>query len=542
MNTSSKNSAASSASETKSDFDDDRDSTLPEPSEVKVQNTLSEGSVMWAVPSQQGEGTAPAHQGTSTSFEAGGVTNSPTAVREVNLDALPATPDAQHKTVETTHAQPSVSSSINSVPVTQFAKDTEFVSETNSITKPVDRQKVYQLLFRLHQFLKDANVGFTADPPKAPLRLVSLAEPEPAHPDKAVMEQAKVFLEQLDKQRRLRKDTAASARTIEGYLKDCVHLDRVRDQLLEETGYQWFEVLSMYAPVERTFYAYRAALTWRAKEYLKGLLGAFDAQKNNVGLDAALALLPEIEKTLHELQSIRALTQENCLAWSGQDEKESYSKRNDLRYLDAQWRDRFIHYCERSPTYKHASVLLRYCGMRPEELEKGVQVQLRDRRIEVRIEGGKVRNTAGQPWRVIKLHVPRLPVWFVEDVALGKVKAVKVNKDSFRAYLNGLTDRVLRGAVNAKKRKVMLSAYLFRHEIATDLRDNDWTSTEIAALLGEVVAETAAHYGMPRRSRGKLKPKLSVIRGSMQTARPVRSRKTKASQQPSASAAKSLGQ
>lgn len=504
MNASSKNSAAAKPSETKNDFDDDRYS---------------------------------AHQGTSASFTAGGVTNSPTAVREVNLVALPATPDAQHKTVETTHAQSSVSSSIHSVPVTQSANDAQFGSETNSIAKPVDRQKVYQILFKLHQFLKDANVGFTADPPKAPLPLVSLAEPEsePEHPDKVVMEQAKVFLEQLDKQRRLRKDTAASARTIDGYLNDCVHLDRVRDQLLEETGYQWFEVLSMYAPVERTFYAYRAALTWRAKEHLKGLLGAFEAQKNNVGLDAALALLPEIEKTLHELQSIRALTQENCLAWSGQDEKESYSKRNDLRYLDAQWRDRFIHYCERSSTYKHASVLLRYCGMRPEELEKGVLVQLRGKRIEVRIEGGKVRDTAGQPWRVIKLHIPRLPAWFVQDVAMGKIKEVKVNKDSFRAYLNGLTDRVLHGAVNAKKRKVMLSAYLFRHEIATDLRDNGWTSTEIAALLGEVVAETAAHYGISRRSRKNPKPKLSVIRGSVQTARPVRSRKTKASQQPSQS-------
>ncbi|MBS7350008.1 MAG: hypothetical protein KIG95_07625, partial [Comamonas sp.] len=63
MNASSKNSAAGSPSETKPAFEDEGNSTLPNPCGVEVQNALPQGSVMWDGPSPQGEGTAPAHQG-----------------------------------------------------------------------------------------------------------------------------------------------------------------------------------------------------------------------------------------------------------------------------------------------------------------------------------------------------------------------------------------------------------------------------------------------------------------------------------------------
>ena len=100
---------------------------------------------------------------------------------------------------------------------------------------------------------------------------------------------------------------------------------------------------------------------------------------------------------------------------------------------------------------------------------------------------------------------------------------MQIKKDNFRKYLNGLTARVLQGAVRSDKTKVTLSAYLFRHQLATDLRENNWTSEEIAAVLGESVAETTRHYGIRQRGAKKQKSNVSVIRGAVKTARPVRS-------------------
>ena len=100
---------------------------------------------------------------------------------------------------------------------------------------------------------------------------------------------------------------------------------------------------------------------------------------------------------MHELRAIRHLTHAECMQRSNAAAKRSLSKKDDLKYLDDQWRDRFMHHIQNSPTYKHASVLLHHCGMRPEELDKGVQVKLKKNKVVVGIEGAKVRATAGQP-------------------------------------------------------------------------------------------------------------------------------------------------
>jgi hypothetical protein len=70
---------------------------------------------------------------------------------------------------------------------------------------------------------------------------------------------------------------------------------------------------------------------------------------------------------------------------------------------------------------------------------------------------------------------------------------------------------------------VILSAYLFRHALVTELREDGWDTSDIAAVIGESTADTVAWYGLRRRGGGSVKPKkIAVVAGSIQTAVPVR--------------------
>ena len=518
MNTSFKNSAASDPSQTKNDFDDERKNTLPRGPAVDGQTTLAEASVMWDGPSPRGEGArsaVPAHQGTTPSFAAGAVTNSPTAMREVNLGAAPASPDAQHKTAETTHAQSSVSSSRWMSSPAQCANDAFFDSDRDSSARQLHvQQSIDQAPVKIRPYLQQFHRLIEARKIEVQ-KAVAQAE--------AVFEEAEKLLSALKEARGQRKDTEPSSSTTAGYQRDCQHLDAMQSTLGKVPRLHWLNVLVHYAPNKRTFYSYRAALTWRAVQELQSRLNAREALELNRGTLASLDLAPSIQAAMHELLGIRELTHKECMQRSHAAAKKSRSKKDDLQYLDGQWRDRFMHYIQNSQTYKHASVLLRHCGMRPEELEKGVQVELKKHKVVVGIEGAKVRETAGQPWRLLILDARQLPAWFIHDVSAHKFMKVQVKKDNFRKYLNGLTERVLQGAVRNDKTKVSLSAYLFRHQLATDLRENGWSSEEMAAVLGESVAETTRHYGIRLRGSKSPKSNVSVIRGRVRTARPVRS-------------------
>lgn len=526
MNASSKNSAADTVSHTKSAFDDERYSTLPNPSGVKEPSTLPQGSVMWDGPSPPGEGTAPVYQGTSPSFNAETVTNSATAVREVNLGVGSATPDTKHKSAQITNAQPSLASSKPSLCDTVSANDAVFELETNASarTKNILAQiettpaGVRPYLRSLHQLVQETKARHAQPHVSKPPALPPLYSMEEVQD---LLTEAQALLDDLKSQRTHRKDTEASAQTLAGYQKDCALLDGVRGELLEETQWPWLEVLMQFVARKSTFYTYRAALTWRAKQELQGLLDARQSLSANLGEGAGSALMPQINQAVKELRSLRHLTYAFCSGWEDIPVKSPRSKRYALEYLDEYWPTRFIEQCYSSATYRNACVLLRFCGMRPEELELGVQVQRDRQMVAVKIQGAKVRETAGQPWRKFLLHAEHLPTWFVNDLPTHDSVEFKVNKDNFRTYLNGLTDRVLQGAALPDGSKINLSAYLFRHQIATDLRVNGWSSTEIASLLGEVSAETTKHYGNRWPGSRKHKPVVAADKNSLSTARPV---------------------
>ena len=100
---------------------------------------------------------------------------------------------------------------------------------------------------------------------------------------------------------------------------------------------------------------------------------------------------------------------------------------------------------------------------------------------------------------------------------------VVAEPDGLRAHLARLSVKLFPRRRRAGKQDVILSAYLFRHSLVTELREEGWDVCDIAAVIGESTADTVAWYGMRRRRSGSVKPKkVAIVAGSIQTAVPVR--------------------
>ena len=74
----------------------------------------------------------------------------------------------------------------------------------------------------------------------------------------------------------------------------------------------------------------------------------------------------------------------------------SHSKRRDLRGLPEDWRERLV---ARMPKYRSAALTSAVARCRPKELKKGVQLAIVGRMLIATINGAKVTEKAGQPWR-----------------------------------------------------------------------------------------------------------------------------------------------
>jgi integrase len=229
-----------------------------------------------------------------------------------------------------------------------------------------------------------------------------------------------------------------------------------------------------------------------------------------------------LEAAFNAVRRLSQLLRESCLDFTQETTKPPGSTRSTLKALAKVDRERFLREVERSLTYRFAGVILNFCGLRPEELHKGVEIEWQARgSILVKIDGAKVREgISGQRWRRMQLKADALPSWFVEHVRNNKAMKVSAEPDAMRAYLGRVSPVVLERPRNGKAPR--LSAYAFRHALVTDLREEGWTTEEIAAVIGELSAATVAYYGLHRRGKGKVRPGVAIERGKVATANPVK--------------------
>ena len=373
------------------------------------------------------------------------------------------------------------------------------------------------------------------------------ALPNPAPGCAVLLSQAQAFdivsrartLSTQDKARRkARQDTPASDKTRVDYRGKCSLLDRALSELQGQdrpvSSQDLAQVLSSYAAKKSSFYKMYAAYRWRALDRLTTLL-ILQNTMQAVGDRSKkwLDCVAELEGAMADLQAIDAVSHKDCLALSGRTVVRSQSKKEVLRRLKPGWFEAFLALSEKSKTYRSPALLMCLCGFRPEELSvdrhlgrglvPGIEARLTDEHVIVKIPGAKVRRTAGQPERAFALRRDALPGWFIEELAAaGGTRTYMENPDNIARHVTRVSAQLYPRKHLKKPRDILISPYVFRHFLATNLRDAGWETEEIATVLGESVGDTVRHYGLGRRAASK-NPRVSeVVRGTASSDRKVR--------------------
>ena len=340
----------------------------------------------------------------------------------------------------------------------------------------------------------------------------------------AIVKEARAVIAKDNRNRAKRTDTAPSKKTEADYQRKCARVDAEIDKLEEPLPSVLLAVMSAYAPKKQTFYAMRAALRWRAIEKVKELLRIQAAMRlEAVRSSRWQVCVKALNTALRELKEIEGITLEAALEYSKLKAKRANSKKYVLPRLEQGWRDDFLIANNRSEMYRVPVLLLRHCGLRPVELENGVEAELVGQKVNVRILGGKVRDGRGQPWRKFSLTAQMLPNWFTALLQDGK-KIFTVNGDNMRTHLARISSKLYPRTHSPKRKDIIISAYVFRHALVTDLYLQGWTTEEIAAILGESSAETVAWYGLRPRGASRPLESSAIIKDSVETARDIKSR------------------
>lgn len=182
------------------------------------------------------------------------------------------------------------------------------------------------------------------------------------------------------------------------------------------------------------------------------------------------------------------------------------SKRASLRGLPDDWRQRVV--AEASQELKQAILLMAATGVRPSEVEKGVEVTPVLGGVRVIVRGSKIDRNHGQPIRMFEVY-SELAVALAQE----KSQIIKVQRANQLSVEIGRLGRRLFGA----HRQENVSAYSLRHAFASDLKAAEIPGDEISALLGHAVADTKKHYGSSRQGRMAVTVKL------IHATRPVKS-------------------
>lgn len=179
------------------------------------------------------------------------------------------------------------------------------------------------------------------------------------------------------------------------------------------------------------------------------------------------------------------------------------SKRASLAGLPPDWRRLLV---DRVPTYRDPALVCAVTGCRPAELETGVQLRIEGGMLVARIDGAKVREKQGQPWRELAWNLESendLVRELVTKVA-GAGGLLTVATASGKRFSDALAKASAR---IWPKRREPLTAYSFRHAAAADMKASGLPPDEISAALGHASDVTKSMYGHARQgSRGGVAP------------------------------------
>lgn len=272
----------------------------------------------------------------------------------------------------------------------------------------------------------------------------------------------------------------------------------------------------------RTFYAYRAAFIWDAVQRGKSAMNARDKAQKTGDYETVENMNRVIKQSAVDLyvysvgDGLSSTQQANLSRLGLSDDviPSSYKvakkegrtpqprhgsmKKTTNAIMRAMpnddWRDRLWNRLTKlkSPWLTYAAVAS-LTGCRPTEIE-GVQVAMDNAGgLIFTIEGAKTNDGHGQPVRVLTLcnDPPRPEFAHLYKLAPFEVKAPEVSNPS-NAFTKAL-ERASRASFTTKA--PLMSPYVYRHALASDLKADATDPAQIAQVLGHSVERTQRFYG-----------------------------------------------
>jgi hypothetical protein len=297
----------------------------------------------------------------------------------------------------------------------------------------------------------------------------------------------------------------------------------VNEQLSESSAKQYatafsrMEITGMppekMANTAHSFYFYRAALIHHHASNIRAILHTADQAARTHMNDEWLTQVASLKNHIIALQKYKPDPTGKHLArglvgsWAVEAEKRqragekisSHSKRVRLRGLPTNWRTQMFDGLGASSKYHAVLAVLSATGARPAEIELGVQISLaNDGQLVFTIQGVKTHGGKyGQETRTLTIRPETKEAQFLASQIHTAGTAITVS-----AKAGALSDRVrvLSKKVFPKLAKPV-SAYVFRHQLAADLKGSGMTSPDISAALGHSVDETKRFYGAAQSAR-----------------------------------------
>jgi integrase len=284
-------------------------------------------------------------------------------------------------------------------------------------------------------------------------------------------------------------------------------------------SHQTLLTVAMNTTKVATWFSRKAAIKHASRDLVERLLHQQDqAQRVLRSIPADDPRWTEWRKTVRSLGQWSTLLQtvHDAPAIPKEGRKNRHSKRQDMKGLPDDWRERII---ARMPNYASAALVAAVTGCRPEELLSGVHITVEDGFLVAHIIGAKNTEKTGQPWRRLFW---RLDSESVLVKALIKIVGERQVNDGLKVQIK--STKAFSGAMAAASkrewpgRKSSLTAYCFRHQAAADMKSAGRLSdSDISAALGHISDVTKSTYGHPGMGRSG-----GVAPDRVKAARPVR--------------------
>jgi integrase len=161
-----------------------------------------------------------------------------------------------------------------------------------------------------------------------------------------------------------------------------------------------------------------------------------------------------------------------------------------------------------SPTMK-GSILALWCGARPAEIEKGVEIILRRKNaktmVRVRVRGAKITKNSGQEQRDLFFDDPtsELAKLLAEHcmrtaAPFEKVDGNGVRETFFKTTVKRSAKRIGKDFTKWQADGVVpkqVSAYTLRHAFRSDLDADGWPKKQVAEMMGHRSERSQGNYG-----------------------------------------------